>query len=114
MKVDDKYTDLIVTGIHGVRGGSIDCICVCGKQITVARCHLLYGKTKSCGCRRKANKGRIKKYTRKHPLYSVWWNMKQRCMYKKATRYNRYGGRGIKVCFEWQDFQQFCIWAKKK
>ena len=36
----------------------------------------------------------------KHPLYSVWHAMKQRC--HGATPNERYGGRGISVCSRWR------------
>ncbi len=43
-----------------------------------------------------------------HPLYSTWIEMKRRCNNKKTISYNRYGGRGIKVCKRWNvDFKSF-------
>lgn len=48
----------------------------------------------------------------KTPLYKIWLNMKSRCYCKSATRYERYGGRGITVCDEWlKDFLCFYDWA---
>lgn len=41
--------------------------------------------------------------------YSIWSNMLARCTNPKATYYDRYGGRGIKVCDEWLMFKQFLI-----
>mgnify|MGYP001317940960 CR=1 FL=1 len=38
-----------------------------------------------------------------HPLYSTWSGMKQRCNNPNSTNYQDYGGRGIKVCDEWND-----------
>lgn len=49
-------------------------------------------------------------YTR---LYHIWQNMKSRCYYSKQEKYKRYGGRGIKVCEDWQDFTAFKEWAIK-
>ena len=37
--------------------------------------------------------------------------MRQRCNYSKHVRYNRYGGRGIKVCDEWNDYEKFYRWS---
>ena len=38
--------------------------------------------------------------------------MKRRCNNPKNKRYKVYGGRGIKVCAEWEDsFENFCEWA---
>ena len=38
--------------------------------------------------------------------------MKNRCYYKRSIEFDRYGGRGIKVCTEWrEDFKNFSDWA---
>lgn len=43
-----------------------------------------------------------------HPLYNVWMSMKDRCRNPKNRQWNRYGGRGIKVCESWMhDFHAF-------
>lgn len=45
-------------------------------------------------------------------LYKVMSGMKQRCFNKNHTHYDKYGGRGIKVCQEWlDDFKAFYDWA---
>lgn len=36
-----------------------------------------------------------------HPLYRTWTNMKRRCGNPTDSSYERYGGRGIKVCDRW-------------
>jgi hypothetical protein len=47
-----------------------------------------------------------------HRLYMIWFDMKRRCYQPKNKRYDRYGGRGIKVCDEWlRDFQSFFDWS---
>lgn len=40
-------------------------------------------------------------------LYSRWHNAKDRCENPKNPYYYRYGGRGIKVCERWQDYENF-------
>lgn len=39
--------------------------------------------------------------------------MKKRCQNPKATNYSDYGGRGICVCPEWEQFVPFRNWAKQ-
>jgi len=42
------------------------------------------------------------------PEYQVWKNIKGRCTNKNLQDYKDYGGRGIKICFEWRnDFAMF-------
>lgn len=40
-------------------------------------------------------------------IYKVWSSMIHRCSNPKAQFYNRYGGRGIKVCDRWLKFENF-------
>ena len=40
-------------------------------------------------------------------LYDKWWSMKDRCYNPKNHAYDRYGGRGIKVCDRWHDYFNF-------
>lgn len=45
-------------------------------------------------------------------LYSVWRDMKQRCLNPNNRIYKHYGARGIKVCDAWSsDFKVFYDWA---
>ena len=37
------------------------------------------------------------------PEYRLWWAMIIRCELKAGPRYDRYGGRGIKVCRRWRE-----------
>jgi hypothetical protein len=41
------------------------------------------------------------------PIYQVWLDMRHRCNSEKYKRYKDYGGRGIKVCEDWNDFNIF-------
>jgi len=50
-----------------------------------------------------------KSYTR---LFNIWIGMRQRCRDTALPEYPRYGGRGIKVCSEWdENFETFEKWA---
>ncbi|MED1602419.1 hypothetical protein [Alkalihalophilus marmarensis] len=47
-------------------------------------------------------------------LHSIWRKMKHRCNNQNDNRYTSYGGRGIKVCSEWETaFIHFHDWAYK-
>lgn len=45
--------------------------------------------------------------SKKHPLYSTWKNMRGRCNNPNIPNYKDYGGRGIRVCERWNDFNLF-------
>lgn len=51
---------------------------------------------------REENHGLSKSY-----IYKIWTAMRQRCSNPKAPHYDRYGGRGIKVCERWGLFTNF-------
>lgn len=44
-------------------------------------------------------------------LYRRWSDMKARCFNPNSCNYQYYGGRGITVCEEWLDFENFYNWA---
>ena len=41
-------------------------------------------------------------------FYDKWYQTKRKCENPKHTRYKYYGGRGIKLCDRWQDYNNFC------
>lgn len=43
--------------------------------------------------------------------YELWGNMVDRCYSTKHKRYENYGGRGVSVCEEWHNFQNFAKWC---
>lgn len=54
----------------------------------------------------------ISKELRSHPIYITWCGMKRRCNSSTCEEYKYYGGRGIKVCDEWnENFVPFFIWC---
>jgi hypothetical protein len=59
-----------------------------------------------------AGKARDRGYT-SHPLYQRWQGMKARCTYTGHKDWEHYGGRGVTVCDEWQDFSAFRDWAEE-
>lgn len=89
------------------------CQCECGNSKEVMLSHLRSGATQSCGClqKEKASKANTTHGARGTSLYDRWKSMKQRCENPNNERYNRYGGRGIVVCHEWQNFEEFKNWS---
>jgi len=90
------------------------CQCSCGNEVTVQTGNLTGGKTKSCGCfgREMAARANTRHGLYKHPLYPVWWAMKERCYNPDSQSYFLYGQRGITICDEWlEDFSNFYAWA---
>lgn len=89
------------------------CRCDCGNEVVRTRGDLTSGHSRSCGCL--AKEELIKRNTvhgfSGENLYETWKHMRQRCNDQNATHYNRYGGRGIKVCEEWNDYGKFREWA---
>ena len=84
--------------------------CYCGKEWSANISDITTGHIKSCGCL--FNKGNTKHGLKKHPLYTHWRGMRQRCNDSNHHKYKNYGGRGIKVCKEWnEDFLPFYKWA---
>ena len=55
--------------------------------------------------------GRLTHGLSRKRIYGIWRNMHSRCRYPTASRYKQYGGRGIRVCPEWKNFQSFALWA---
>lgn len=89
------------------------CKCDCGNLVVVCGCKLKSGETQSCGCIRKEilSKRRKKHGITKKSLHNAWINMKTRCKNPNYIEYDRYGGRGITYCKEWENFENFMTWA---
>ncbi len=47
----------------------------------------------------------------KEPWYGSYHSMMDRCYREKANNYPTYGGRGIKVCKEWHNIEEFEKWV---
>lgn len=92
------------------------CKCDCGKEKKLSYGKLVLRKQQSCGCLHKPPDV-TKHGLRNHKLYYLWSGMRQRCNNPNGEFYNYYGGRGIKVCDEWDNkkdgFINFYNWAIK-
>jgi hypothetical protein len=90
--------------------------CDCGTEKEFALYRILSNNTKSCGC---YNRKRTSETATKHgmhgtSLYNTWNGMKARCNNPNASNYEWYGGKGVKVCEEWNsNFTAFKNWALK-
>lgn len=91
------------------------CVCDCGKHVAKTTKSLTCGIKPSCGCWE--SEAVIKRNTThgltEHPLYRVYYHMKDRCYNPKNIDWKYYGGRGIKICDEWlNDVETFIDWGK--
>lgn len=83
--------------------------CGCGTYKAVRPYLLTSGQQQSCGClaREKASE-RLRTHGKTDTFeFNVWTAMRKRCNYTKHPKYHLYGGRGITVCPQWDDFTQF-------
>lgn len=89
------------------------CGCACGQETLVKTSSLRRGSVTSCGC---AQNERRRTWNRSHGgsntrLYRIWQGMITRTTNPKASHFAYYGGRGIRVCDEWQSFDAFREWS---
>ena len=82
------------------------CKCECGNIKQVREDSLKNGSTISCGCSKFEGHGLKHGYSNTR-IYHIWENMLQRCNNPNFPDYFNYGGRGIKVCDNWLEFENF-------
>ncbi len=120
--IGEKFGRWTVIGKADIRNGMTvwKCRCECGTEKEVYQKHLLSGASASCGCLAKEKaRERIELYRKDNAthrmtgtrLYHIWINIKSRCYNDKNNNHSNYGGRGITICDEWQDFDNFMKWA---
>lgn len=102
-EINNIYGKLKVISKNGIdrqRNTLWDCLCECGKIITVPGSHLRSGNTRSCGCTR------TKHGMHNSKEYLSWIRMHQRCK-ENAKCFRNYKAKGISVCDEWNSFEKF-------
>lgn len=128
IKIGDTFNLLTVQKIYDkpMRNTTVkacDCICACGnlKQGILAR-NLITGNVKSCGCLLKKELDKnsynykrrcVSQNMSQSRIYMIWQDMKRRCYNPNRKNYKHYGGKGIIVCNEWLNFNNFYNWAKE-
>jgi hypothetical protein len=93
------------------------CECDCANKTRVVRQGVKLTRKgrpdQSCGCahgQRGLTHGHSKHINGRQEcskLYRAWAAMIQRCTNDKDKSFKRYGGRGIKICKRWEDFENF-------
>lgn len=107
--IGDKFGKLTVIGVSDNTSNKKThyiCKCDCGNIKIVDKYSLIQGRTKSCGCLVYKHGG-----TGTH-LYMIWKNIRYRCNNENHREYKNYGGRGITICKEWDDYNVFMTWSK--
>ena len=102
------------------------CDCDCGTKGVIRTFLQLSGKDgcKNCGCVNVQKMKNLHDKTRRHGLsdtriYDIYKGMMRRCYNPNEEMYYNYGGRGIYVCDEWKDqedykgLKAFVEWAYK-
>lgn len=115
-RVGERHGRLLVTGRaenkiepSGAVRAQWQCQCDCGNTAVVSGQSLGRGSTKSCGCflRESVTARQLTHGQSRSRVYRSWATMIQRCTNPKSTHWASYGGRGIVVCSEWFDFENF-------
>lgn len=89
--------------------------CDCGNSYEIGLHGLTRGNSTSCGCYQRevvTKHGDRLKNTPPVRLYTIWKGMRDRCTRVTCASYKNYGGRGITVCTEWDDYAVFKEWAE--
>lgn len=128
-KVGQKLGMLTIREVHNAGNVSTEyyvCDCNCGTKGVVKKyTQLNYGTASlNCGCVNVQKMKNLHDKTRRHGLsdtriYGIYQGMMKRCYNPNEEMYYNYGGRGIYVCDEWKDqedykgLKSFVEWAYK-
>lgn len=109
--IGDVYGRLCITELlpRTSHNRKVGVVCECGTHKEVFLGDLRTGRTTSCGCLLKEISTTHGQSRNGNPLYRVWASMKFRAT---DPTHPNYGGRGIGICPEWEDFEVFNTWAE--
>lgn len=98
------------TGREAITGrAQWECLCSCGKTLTVNGNRLLSKNVQSCGCLNRdvcIERSTIHGDTDK-PLWKMWSGILARCNSSYHISYKHYGGRGITYDPRWNEYLEF-------
>lgn len=108
-----RWTVLHQSG--NTRGGGAMwlCRCDCGNERVVIGGDLRFAKSRSCGCLKEEVSGLLRRTHGESGsrLHRIWRGMRARCLRRTAPQFVNYGGRGIRICEEWDSYTAFRDWA---
>lgn len=88
------------------------CRCDCGQYFSI---QISSGQKMCAKCSRENVGNKMTKHgesnKNKTRLYNIWLGIRSRCNNPRDNEYKYYGGRGINVCKEWDDYTLFKEWA---
>ena len=92
--------------------------CHCGTEVEADMASVKRGATKQCKSCAMKNARKYSKGSTIHKgtgtrLHNIWNGMRDRCTRKTHQSYEYYGGKGVSVCDEWQDFYIFKLWSEE-
>lgn len=94
------------------------CKCDCGNEVILNTHQLTHHYVPSCGCVPRYKNRPKRNNVRTHhmagtKIYKIWKSMRKRCNCKNSSskEYQNYSKRGISICDEWNDFENFYKWA---
>ena len=91
------------------------CKCDCGNEKIISGHSIKRGLVVSCGCYHKEISQKRRKHGEsKTKFYKLWHGMIESCENPTNGSYKNYGAKGIKVCEEWHDYENFKNWALNK
>lgn len=119
-----RISHLVVTGFAWKDALGIPyyaCKCDCGGTVVRRLTSLLNAKKRGsisgCASCQHAIRSSLKvkhgdnKRDGASKLYMVWGGIKRRCLNPRQKSYRHYGAKGVRICDEWLDYEEFRSWA---